>query len=47
MYCAICDAPLFKDKDVAVVGGGNSGLESVVDLMSYANKIYYCITVAR
>ncbi|MEK7089668.1 MAG: FAD-dependent oxidoreductase [Patescibacteria group bacterium] len=40
VYCAICDAPLFKDKDVAVVGGGNSGLESVVDLMSYANKIY-------
>ncbi|MCX6788959.1 MAG: FAD-dependent oxidoreductase [Candidatus Jorgensenbacteria bacterium] len=40
VYCAICDAPLFKGKDVAVVGGGNSGLESVVDLMQYAKKIY-------
>lgn len=40
VYCAICDAPLFQGKDVAVVGGGNSGLESVVDLMPYANKIY-------
>ena len=35
-YCSICDAPLFKDKDVAVVGGGNSGLEAVVDLLPYA-----------
>ena len=40
VYCAICDAPLFQGKDVAVVGGGNSGLESVVDLIPYANKIY-------
>ena len=40
VYCTICDAPLFKGKDVVVVGGGNSGLESVVDLMPYASKIY-------
>lgn len=39
-YCATCDAPFFKDKDVAVVGGGNSGLEAVVDLLKYANKVY-------
>ncbi len=39
-YCATCDAPFFKGKDVAVVGGGNSGLESVEDLLPYANKIY-------
>ena len=39
-YCATCDAPLFKDKIVAVVGGGNAGLESVIDLLSYASKIY-------
>lgn len=39
-YCATCDAPLFKDKVVAVVGGGNSGLESVRDLQKYASKIY-------
>ncbi len=39
-FCATCDAPFFRDKDVAVVGGGNSGLEAVVDLMAYARKIY-------
>ena len=39
-YCATCDAPLFKNKVVAVVGGGNAGLESVIDLMPYASKIY-------
>ena len=39
-YCSTCDAPLFSGKDVAVVGGGNAGLEAVVDLLSYANKVY-------
>ncbi|KKU19153.1 MAG: NADH dehydrogenase, partial [Parcubacteria group bacterium GW2011_GWA2_46_10] len=39
-YCATCDAPLYQDKDVAVVGGGNAGLESVIDLEPYASKIY-------
>lgn len=38
-FCSICDAPLFKDKDVAVVGGGNSGLEAVTDLLPYARHI--------
>lgn len=40
MYCSTCDAPIFKDKTVAVVGGGNAGLEAVRDLISYAGKIY-------
>ncbi len=39
-YCSTCDAPLFKDKVVAVVGGGNAGLEAVLDLIPYASKIY-------
>ncbi len=39
-YCTICDAPLMKDKKVAVIGGGNSGLEGVLDLIPYAQKIY-------
>jgi len=39
-YCSICDAPIFKDMDVAVVGGGNAGLETVVDLFPYAKHIY-------
>ncbi|KKW28860.1 MAG: alkyl hydroperoxide reductase subunit F [Parcubacteria group bacterium GW2011_GWB1_52_7] len=43
VFCATCDAPLFQDKTVAVVGGGNAGLESVVDLSSYAEKIYLVV----
>lgn len=39
-WCSICDAPLFGGKAVAVVGGGNAGLEAVVDLKPYAAKIY-------
>jgi alkyl hydroperoxide reductase subunit F len=38
-YCSICDAPIFKNKDVAVIGGGNSALEAVVDLLPYAKSI--------
>ncbi|PIT92361.1 MAG: pyridine nucleotide-disulfide oxidoreductase [Candidatus Harrisonbacteria bacterium CG10_big_fil_rev_8_21_14_0_10_42_17] len=38
-YCATCDAPLFKDKDVAVVGAGNAGLEAIVDLLPYAKSV--------
>ena len=39
-YCSTCDAPIFKDKTVAVIGGGNAGLEAVLDLLPYASKIY-------
>jgi len=38
-YCATCDAPLFEGLDVAVVGGGNSGLESVLQLIKIAKSI--------
>ena len=40
VYCSTCDAPIFAGKTVAVVGGGNAGLEAVVDLFPYAGKIY-------
>ncbi len=40
VYCATCDAPIFQGKTVAVIGGGNTGLESAIDLMQYADKIY-------
>lgn len=43
VYCSTCDAPLFKNKTVAVVGGGNAGLEAVHDLFPYASKIYLVI----
>lgn len=39
-YCSTCDAPLFQGKEVAVVGGGNAGLEAAIDLLPYATKIY-------
>ncbi len=38
--CATCDGPLFKDKVVAVTGGGNSAVEAALDLTSYVNKVY-------
>ncbi len=38
-YCSTCDAPLFAGADVAVVGGGNSALAAVIDLMNIANRI--------
>lgn len=40
-YCATCDAPLFTDKEVAVVGGGNTGAEAVIMLQKIAKKIYF------
>ena len=43
VYCSICDAPLFEGKTVAVVGGGNAGLEAVIDLFPYAAKIYLLV----
>lgn len=43
VYCSTCDAPLFGEKTVAVVGGGNSAFESVMDLIPYAAKIYLLV----
>jgi len=39
-YCSLCDGPIFKDKIVAVVGGGNNGFESAIFLSNYVKKIY-------
>ena len=39
-YCATCDAPLFADMDVAVIGGGNAGLDATLQLTKIAKKIY-------
>jgi len=43
VFCTTCDAPLFGGKTVAVVGGGNSALEGVMDLIQYASKIYLMV----
>lgn len=39
-YCPHCDGPIFKGKDVAVVGGGNSGVEAAIDLAGIVNHVY-------
>ncbi|MFC1512584.1 NAD(P)/FAD-dependent oxidoreductase [bacterium] len=39
-YCATCDGPLFKDKDTAVMGGGNSAFDAAIQLMNIAKKVY-------
>jgi len=38
-YCAHCDGPLFKGKNVAVVGGGNSGIEAAIDLAGIVGHV--------
>lgn len=38
-YCAICDGPFFKDKDVFVAGGGNSAVEAALDLAKIARSV--------
>jgi alkyl hydroperoxide reductase subunit F len=38
-YCPHCDGPLFKGKDVAVIGGGNSGIETAIDLAGIVEHV--------
>lgn len=38
-FCAHCDGPFFAGKDVAVVGGGNSGIEAAIDLSGICRKV--------
>ncbi|GMG86624.1 alkyl hydroperoxide reductase subunit F [Biformimicrobium ophioploci] len=38
-YCPHCDGPLFKGKDVAVIGGGNSGIEAAIDLAGIVRNV--------
>lgn len=38
-YCATCDGDFFQDKEIIVVGGGNSALEEAVALTKYARKV--------
>jgi len=39
-YCVLCDGPFFKNKTVAVIGGGNAGFEAAIFLSNIAKKIY-------
>lgn len=38
-YCASCDGPLFADKDVAVIGGGNAAFETALQLLTYCKTV--------
>lgn len=39
-YCVTCDGPIFRNKTIAIVGGGNAGIEAALFMINYANKIY-------
>jgi thioredoxin reductase (NADPH) len=39
-YCAICDAPFFKNKIVAIIGGSNAAVSSALYLTDYAKEVY-------
>ena len=38
-YCPHCDGPLYENKDVVVIGGGNSGIEAAIDLANIAKSV--------
>lgn len=38
-YCASCDGPLFADKDVAIIGGGNAAFETAAQLLAYCKTV--------
>ncbi|MFH1768474.1 MAG: FAD-dependent oxidoreductase [Candidatus Omnitrophota bacterium] len=39
-YCATCDGPIFRDKTVAVIGGGNSALDAALQMVKISPKVY-------
>lgn len=40
-YCATCDGPFFRDKDVIIIGAGNSGLQEGLPVLDYANHVTF------
>ncbi len=46
-YCAVCDAPVFKDKRVAVIGGGDTACSSAYHLSFFSRKVYLILRSNR
>lgn len=46
-YCATCDAPIYKDRTIAVVGGGDASVKGANLAKAYASKIYLIVREAR
>ncbi len=42
-YCALCDGPLYSEKEVAVIGGGDSATKEALLLSEYASKVYMLV----
>lgn len=46
-YCVTCDGPLFKNKNVLVVGAGNTGATYALELSNYCKNVYICDTLEK
>jgi alkyl hydroperoxide reductase subunit F len=40
VYCSTCDGPFYRDKTIAIVGGGNSAMEAAIEMAGIAKKVY-------
>ncbi len=40
VYCSTCDGPFYRDKTIAIVGGGNSALEAAIEMSGIAGKVF-------
>ena len=46
-YCATCDGAFYKNKDIVVIGGGNSALQYALELAQYCNKVEICTVMDK